>query len=296
MKRITIGLIILSLLTVLTGCGESKPKSHDRLQVVTTFYPIYALTKAIGGKDVDVTSLIATGVEAHDWTPKSKDMMRITDADVFVYNGAGFEGWVDAFIQNDADDNLHVIEASKKADLIESGKQTYDPHVWTSPKQALKMAQVIYAGLAKVDKDNKATYAKNLEKVKKQLAQIDVSYKAVIAKAPRKDVVVSHDAFQYLGRDYGLVVKSIMGLSPEAEPTAKQLQQISTFVRKNNVKVILVEELASPKLAETLASDLGVETTLFNPIEGLTEKQEKAGEDYFSLLKKNASTLEKALQ
>ena len=296
MKRWTVGFIIIGMLAVLTGCGQSKSESDARLQVVTTFYPLYALTKAVGGKDVEVTSLIATGVEAHDWTPKAKDMMRIADADLFVYNGAGFEGWVDAFIQNEADANLHVIEASKNVDRIAIGKKTYDPHVWTSPKQAVKMAQAIYAGLVKVDKANKANYSKNLAKVEKQLEKLDATYNAVVAAAPRKDIVVSHEAFEYLGRDYGLEVKSIMGLSPEAEPTAKQLQQISTFIRENQVKVILVEELASPKLAKTLAADLGVETILFNPIEGLTEKQEKAGEDYFSLLKQNASTLEKALQ
>lgn len=296
MKRWLSGVLLITIVLALTGCGQAKSTSDNRLQVVTTFYPLYALSKAIGGKHVHVTSLIATGVEPHEWSPKAKDMMRITDADVFVYNGAGFEGWVDAFIQNETNSKLQMIEASSQVDLIATGKKTVDPHVWTSPQQAVQMARSIYKGFVQADSIHQDSYAKNLATVEKKLARIDASYKAVVAAAPRKDIVVSHEAFQYLGRDYGVEVKSIMGLSPEAEPTAKQLKQISTFVKTNQVKIILVEELASPKLAKTLAADLGVKTILFNPLEGLTKKQEKAGEDYFSLLQKNASTLQKALQ
>lgn len=296
MKRWTVLLLLFVFVASLVGCGRSNSNKDSRLQVVTTFYPLYALTKAIGGNHVQVTSLIATGVEPHEWSPKAKDMMRISDADVFVYNGAGFEGWVDAYIQNESKSKLQVIEASKGADLIATGKKTFDPHVWTSPKQAMKIAETIYMGLVKADKSHKATYETNYLAVVKRLEQIDQKYQAVVDRATRTDIVVSHEAFQYLALDYGLQVKSIMGLSPEAEPTAKELQQITKFVQKNQVKVILVEELASPKLAKTLASDLGVKTILFNPIEGLTKKQEQADEDYFSLLEKNADTLQKALR
>jgi zinc transport system substrate-binding protein len=284
------------MLVSVVGCGTSKTTKSDRLQVVTTFYPLYALTKAIGGNHVHVTSLIATGVEPHEWSPKAKDMMRISDADVFVYNGAGFEGWVDAFIQNESDAKLHVIEASEDVDLIQTGKQAVDPHIWTSPVQALKMANTIYKGLVKADEKHQADYAKNLAEVEGRLHKINKVYSQAVAQASSRDIVVSHEAFQYLARDYGLRAKSIMGLSPEAEPTAKQLKKITTFVKANHVKVILVEALASPKLAETLAHDLGVQTVPFNPLEGLTKKQQQAGEDYFSLLTKNAHTLQKALQ
>jgi zinc transport system substrate-binding protein len=295
-KRWSIIFLLLALVVSMTGCGQANDKQAGQLQVVTTFYPLYALTKAIGGDHVHVSSLIATGVEPHDWTPKAKDMMRIADADVFVYNGAGFEGWVEAFIQNEADSKLRVIEASKQADLIATGKKTVDPHVWTSPKQAKQMAAAIYQGLIKADPKHQVAYANNLSAVQKKLDAIDEEYVNVVAQASNRNMVVSHDAFAYLARDYGIQVKSIMGLSPETEPTAKELKQISAFVKANRVSVILVEALASPKLARTLAHDLGVKTIAFNPLEGLTKQQQQAGEDYFSLLQSNATTLQKALR
>jgi zinc transport system substrate-binding protein len=117
----------------------------------------------------------------------------------------------------------------------------------------------------------------------------------VIRQAKSREIVVSHDAFAYLARDYGLTQVSLMGLSPESEPTANDMRKISDFVQKYAVKYILVEELSSPKLAKTLADDLAVQTLVFHPLEGLTEQQKKAGDTYLKLMEKNAGILQKAL-
>lgn len=293
-------------ISLLVGCSSKDGKvTTNKLQVVTSFYPLYELSARIGGEYVDVTSLIPTGVEPHDWTPKSKDMMAITNADIFVMNGLGFESWADDFLNDQSNRELLVVEASKGINLIEAAhgddehdhaQEAFDPHVWTSPIQAIEMANNIYRAFVKKDSANQSTYKSNLNDVINELNQIRDEYATIVSQASRKEIVVSHEAFGYLARDFSIKQTAIMGLSPEAEPTAKDLKHISDFVKQNNVRYILVEELSSPKLAETLANDLGVMTLTFNPLEGLTEQQQKAGETYLSLMRGNARVLEKALQ
>jgi zinc transport system substrate-binding protein len=279
---------------VLSGCTSKPARTTDgKLHVVTTFYPLYALAKQIGGDQVSVTCLVPTGVEPHEWTPKMKDMTTITAADMFIYNGAGFEGWVDDFLSTQQLDGLTVIQASKGVSLIQNG--TVDPHVWTSPKSAKMMAKNIYLGLVKLDAKHKSTYDKNWQVVQDELTKLQATYRNVIRQAKSREIVVSHDAFAYLARDFGLTQVSLMGLSPESEPTANDMREISDFVKKHDVKYILVEELSSPKLAKTLADDLAVQTLVFHPLEGLTEQQKKAGDTYLKLMEKNAGILQKAL-
>jgi zinc transport system substrate-binding protein len=105
-------------------------------------------------------------------------------------------------------------------------------------------------------------------------------------------IVVSHDAFGYLGR-YGLRVHGIAGLSPDAEPSAKHIRELQDLARTSGVTTVFSETLASPKLSETLAHDLGMHSAVLDPIEGV-QKDAPKGTDYLSLMRRNLSTLRKA--
>jgi zinc transport system substrate-binding protein len=316
--------LIAMMMFILGGCGASDVNMVEgKVNVVTSFYPLYDFTRKIGGEHVNVINLIPAGVESHDWTPKSRDMKNITKADILVYNGAGFEGWVHDFLESlKGDSKLLVIEASQGIPLISTSEEGepadeahegeeqhdghsdeqghspggVDPHVWLSPLQMKKLAENIKDALVQADAAHQSDYEANFELLAAKLDELHQKYVSVTSSAARKDIVVSHQAFGYLVRDYGLRQLPVMGLSPESEPTAQDIRKISQFVREHNVRYILFEELVSPKLAQTLADDLNIETLVFNPIEGLTEEQEKANEDYISLMEKNLISLEKALQ
>ncbi|WP_213413528.1 metal ABC transporter solute-binding protein, Zn/Mn family, partial [Xylanibacillus composti] len=172
----------------------------------------------------------------------------------------------------------------------------YDPHAWVSPLSAKKMAEQILQALIEVDPDHAEDYRANYEQIAAQFDELDEELRAIIAAGNRTDIVVSHHAYGYLERDYGLVQLAVMGISPESEPTPQDMKNITQYVQEHGVQYILFEELASPRIAEILAQEAGVETLVFNPVEGLTEEQEKAGEDYFTVMKRNLTSLEKALQ
>lgn len=266
---------------------------------------------------MNVINLVPTGVEPHDWSPKGRDMQNISRAQMFLYLGAGFEGWVDDTLSSlQKDSKVTVVEASKGLSLIEAAEEEVqeangkadshnhtttehghvDPHVWLSPLNAKQMALTIKDQLVKLDAVHKADYEANYTKYAAQLDQLHNQYKQALTPLTKKQIVVTHQSFAYLTKEYGLTQKPIMGLSPDAEPTSKGLQDINEFIRTNNVKYIFFEELVSDRLAKTLAKDAKVETMVLNPIEGLTDEQTKAGADYISLMEVNLKNLIKALQ
>jgi zinc transport system substrate-binding protein len=303
---------------VLSACGGAKQSLvQGKINVVASFYPLYDFARKIGGDHVNVINLVPAGVEPHDWSPKSRDITNITQADLFVYLGAGFEGWVhDVLSSLQPDAKVTAVEASKGLKLIAAADEheqeddhqqgdrhahgehesEWDPHVWLSPVNAKIMAQTMKDHLVKLDPAHQADYEANFKRFADQLDRLNDSFKQSLSPLTKREIVVTHNSFGYLCKEYGLTQKAIMGISPDAEPTSKDLQQINAFIKEHDVKYIFFEELVSDKLAKTLAKDAHIETLVLNPIEGLTEDQLKAGEDYLSLMESNLKNLLKALQ
>lgn len=305
-------IMIAAVALMLSGCGSSSSSklSEDKTNVVTSFYPLYYLASEIGGEYANVINLIPTGVEPHDWSPKSRDLDTAAKAQLLLYNGAGLEGWIDDFLEGlpknsqlmtgamsegitllDADSEEH-----EEHDDHDHGDLDVDPHTWVSPKSMLVMADNVKQMLIKADAAHEEQFRANYEKVAEQLKTLDEQYTRELGALQKHDIVVSHQAFGYLARDYGLHEQSIMGLSPDAEPRAQDLLKLAKFVKENDVKYIFFEELVSSTLAETLANEADVETLVLNPVEGLTDKQQKNGDNYVTIMESNLQNLLKALQ
>ncbi|WP_028596123.1 metal ABC transporter solute-binding protein, Zn/Mn family [Paenibacillus assamensis] len=335
MKRSKIWLSILlgAIIMLTTACGNSAAVQIEegKVNVVTSFYPLYYMAKEIGGEHVNVVNLIPSGVEPHDWTPKSVDLQNVSKAQIMLYQGAGFEGWIEDF-KNGLDNNSKVklIEASKGVTLIEgthaeeesghghehgheaghneesghhheneeghSHEGGIDPHTWVSPKSAIVMAENVKQALIDADSSNKAYYEERHKQLHDKLVALDKQYADSIKQTSKKDIIVSHHAFGYLARDYGIHQHAIMGIAPNAEPRAQDILRLTKLVEEKQIKYIFFEELVSDTLAKTLASEANVETLVLNPLEGLTKEQEAAGENYLTLMERNLQHLLKALQ
>jgi zinc transport system substrate-binding protein len=301
---------IAALALLIAGCSDSTSTklSEDKTNVVTSFYPLYYLASEIGGDYANVINLIPTGVEPHEWSPKSRDLETAAKAQLLLYNGAGLEGWIDDFLEGLPKDSklitgpmsegVKLLDASSEEEHEDHdhGGVDVDPHTWVSPKSMLIMADNVKQMLIKADAAHEEQYKANYEKLVEQLKKLDEQYKRELGAVHKKDIVVSHQAFGYLARDYGLHEKSIMGLSPDAEPRAQDLLNLAKFVKENGVKYIFFEELVSSTLADTLASEADVETLVLNPVEGLTDEQKKNGDNYVTIMESNLQNLLKALQ
>lgn len=327
---------LLAAMLALSGCGKNTDGGkivEGKVNVITSFYPIYEFAQAIGGEDANVINLLPTGVEPHDWTPRSQDILNVSKAQLFLYNGAGLEGWVPNFLKGlGSDAKVKTVEVSQGIELIEAngddghghgddghghGEEAeheagteadheeetadhadhhVDPHTWVSPKSAIVMAENIKNSFVDADPEHQAAYEARYQELLGQLQELDAKFTEQLSALPNKEIVVSHQAFGYLCRDYGLSQHAIMGLSPEAEPRAQDLVALSKLVKEEGIRYIFFEELVSDKLAKTLASEAGVETLVLNPVEGLTKSQAKAGDNYFTLMEKNLQNLIQALQ
>lgn len=293
--------------------GSAVTQNDDKISVVASFYPVYDFASKIGGDKVTVKNLVPAGSEPHDWEPAPSDITSLEHADVFVYSGAGMESWVTKVLGTLDNKNLVVAEASKgltlrkwnadqnggdakDSDQDEHEGTIYDPHVWLAPLNAKQEMKNIETALIKADPKDKSYFEDNYKTWSAKCDQLDQEYRDTLSPLPNKAIVVSHEAFGYLCDAYGLKQMGISGISPDVEPDPARMAEIQDFVKANHVKVIFSEDLVSPKVAESIAKATGAKMELLNPLEGLTDEELAAGDDYFSVMRQNLATLKSALQ
>lgn len=315
MNRLIKKLLGVFLVTALglAGCSSKVTKSETKQQkkkvIYTTFYPVRDLTSRIVGDKMEVRQIIKGDQEPHDYELQTKDMAEISKADLIIYNGAGMESFIEALKKTVKDNNkfldlsvgLTLLKATSQDghdhDKEKHGKEEHqvNPHTWLSVKNAMFELKSIYEKVSNLDPENKDFYKRNLEKSLADFKKLDEKFSSEIAKLPanvEKHFVVSHAAFNYLARDYGLKQAAIAGISPEEEPTAQQLKKLADFVKKHKIKVIFFEGKATPKVAKTLAKEVGVRTDVLYTLESVTGEEEKMG--YIGLMEKNLENLVKS--
>jgi zinc transport system substrate-binding protein len=170
-----------------------------------------------------------------------------------------------------------------------------DPHIWLDPKLAQKEIATIAMAFEKFDNTNRVFYEKNAISLKNKLDVLDQGFRLGLLNCQQNNIVTSHAAFGYIASDYGLNQISVTGLSPDAEPSPQKMAEISQFAKTNQIKYIFFETLVSPRLADTIAGEIGAKTLVFNPLEGLTKDEQAKGWDYFSIQKENLANLKIAL-
>ncbi len=274
------------------GCTDAPP-SPTRPLVVATFYPLYEFSAHVAGDRAEVLSLVPPGVEPHDWEPSPQDVARVQRARLLVYNGAGLEPWLGRLLKDSAAPG--AVNATDGLPLARGAGGAPDPHVWLDPVLAQAMVERIRDALARADPGGAGGYAERARAFQGRLARLHESYEQGLARCERREIVVSHSAFGYLAARYALSVVPVMGLSPEAEPSPARLAAIVRFARERKVKYIFFETLVSPRLADTLAREVGAGTLVLDPVEGISPEQARAGQGYVALMEENLKNLRLAL-
>lgn len=313
-----VGLLLIAVIFTLTACGQTNKQEEsgksDTIKVVSTFYPMYDFAKNVVGDAGDVQLLIPAGTEPHDYEPSAKDIAKITDADVFVYNSHELETWVKDVLENVDEKKVAVVEAASSIDLMAGAAHDHDhdeeeadhdehdhdheldPHVWLDPVLAQKEVEAIRDALVKKYPEQKATFEKNAATYIEKLKALDTEYQEAFKDAKNKTFVTQHAAFGYLAKQYGLTQESIAGISPDQEPSPSRLAELKKYIKEHNVSVIYFETSASSKVAETLARETDVELAVLNPLESITQKEQDKGEDYISVMKANLEALKKSIK
>jgi zinc transport system substrate-binding protein len=278
---------------------NNQSKYQNKIQITTSFYPLYFFTSQIGGNLVNVVNITKNGVEPHDYEPTIKDIQNIQNSKLLITVGAGFEPWFTKIKSDLGKSNIQLLEITNRLNLIKNNTLSeniiYDPHVWLSPKLAIKITDEITANLIRIDVKNQTYYQNNADILKNKLSELDQEYKTGLALCKINTFITSHAAFSYLAKEYNLIQIPISGINPESEPTPKQIEEIINIADKVKIHYIFFETLVNPKLSQIIASEVHAQTSVLNPIEGLTNEEIKNGTDYFSLMKNNLKNLRIAL-
>jgi zinc transport system substrate-binding protein len=298
---------LLSLSLFATACGSQEPiaETEEKLVITTSLYPVYFFTSEIVQDKAEVFNLTPGGVEPHDYEPTPRDLQSLEASDLLVVNGS-LEPWLADLKAPLEEKGVNILVLTEDMDLLEGSSEheeeedhdegTKDPHVWLDPLLAYEMVEHLTRELTILDPMNAEFYEANADSLKNKLLVLNEDYTAALTSCEQSTFVTSHAAFAYLANRYGLTQLPISGLSPDIEPSMTEVAQIVDFVRENEVKVIFFESLVSPKLSETIAEEVGAETLVLNPLEGLTEADVTAGKDYFSEMEQNLTNLSVALE
>lgn len=295
-------LAVLAVLALpaLSACGAGAA-GDGRPQVVASFYPLQFVADRIAGDHAEVTNLTNPGAEPHELELTPRQTVHLSQSDVVLYE-KGLQPAVDRQIANDTP--KHAINVTSIVSLSavppglgdETAKTSSgaagDPHFWQDPTLLAKVADSFAATMEKVDPTHAADYRANNDALQADLAALDQDFKNGLAHCQSRTLVVSHDAFEYLGRRYDLKVYPIAGISPDAEPSPKHLNELADLIRTDKITTVFSERLASPKLADALANDLGITTAVLDPIEGLSKTDPDA--TYLTLMRANLQAIQKA--
>ena len=313
MKRLIGILAMLVLAGMLTACGASgkAEDSKEKLSVMTTFYPMYDFTKAIVGDEGEVELLIPAGTDSHDYEPSAKDMAKIQDTDIFVYNDENMETWVPAIQKTLQEGNVHTIKATEGMLLLPGSEEGHDhdhehgeeghtheldPHVWLAPSLAIKQVANIRDQLIEAYPEKQEVWTKNAAAYTEKLQALHQLYQETFKQAKQRSFVTQHAAFNYLALEYGLNQVSIAGLSSSEEPSAARIAELKHFVKEHGINYIYFEENAKDSIARTLANEAGVSLEVLNPLEELTNEQIENGENYLSIMESNLEALKKTTE
>lgn len=276
---------IAAALALTAAACSGQTGSGDGTQVVTGFYPLQFVAERVGAGHTAVSTLAQPGVEPHDLELKPSQVAQISGADLVVHL-SGFQPEFDeAIAQNAAGRSLDVATVTP---LSEGA----DPHVWLDPARLALIADAVAARLGEIDPANAASYAERATALKADLEALDEEFAEGLKTCERHEVITSHAAFGYLAERYGLEQVALTGLTPESEPTPQRFAEVAAIARDSDATTIFYEPLGSPRVAESLAGEIGAQTKVLDPLESLS--QEGQG-DYLSVMRSNLGTLRDAL-
>lgn len=324
-----IAIIAIALLIPLAASGWAdttgvRQADTGVITVAASFYHLAHFAQQVGNGGVRVANITPNGVEPHEFEPTPKDVRGIYKSRVFVFNGAGIDAWAEKLSRDLAKSGVITLNASsiiplrtteQKNDYTEShtanhtanhtesrnmaqdstSNKTFDPHFWLDPVLAQKEVEAIRDVLVEANPQNAALFDKNAAFYVEKLKALDEKYREGLKNCRLRDIVVTHAAFSYLAARYGFKTIPLTGISPVEDPSARKLGEISRIVKSKNIKYIFFENLVSPRLAKTIATETGAFTLSLNPIEGLTPDDVKKGSDYISLMEDNLKNLRVAL-
>ena len=316
----------------LTVLAPASAESDGPIRVVATFSILGDMVSRIGGEHVAVTTLVGPDGDTHVYRPTPAAARAVSEADILVVNGLGFEGWLDRLIESTNFDGVRVVatagidpitfeddhgddhdgdhdhEESKAAEdhgdehdahgdeHEDHAHGAFDPHAWQSLRHAVTYVDNVTLALANFSPESASTFYRSRALYVAEIEALDAEIRSLLAEVPddARTIVTSHDAFQYFGRDYGLAFIAPQGLSTESEASAKDVVRLIELIREQGIRAVFLENIADSRLLKRIAdeTDATIGGTLYP---GALSGPEGPAPTYLDMMRHNARTLAQAL-
>jgi zinc transport system substrate-binding protein len=318
-------LLAVAALMISYGSGApagASPGSEAKVKVVTTLFPLYDFVRTIGQDKVAVSLLLPPGVEAHSFEPRPSDIVKISEADLFIYTGKFMEPWVDQVLKGVTNPNLKIVDASVGIPLLTGESEAHedqgqgkggaadkeegghhhshagvDPHIWLDLSNAQKMVDTIVRALVQVDPVHREIYLRNGDEYKKKLAALDGRFMSELSHCAKREIVQGgHFSFGYLARRYHLTYVAALGFTPDSQPSPRQLVALVKQIRDHGLKYVFYEELIEPRVAETLSRETGATLLMLHGAHNVSKQELERGVTFLSIMEQDLTNLKVGLE
>ena len=309
---LVVGLIVGAIAIGIWKLAGNR-KSGEEVDVLATNFIGYDLARAVvGDTGVKVSMLLKPGAEMHDFEPTPEDIIKIREADLFIYVGGESDEWVEELLDNNEIPEEKVLRLMdlvdvKEEELVEGmeeehedvdGEVEYDEHVWTSPVNAMKMVDGVREKMATIYPEKAEAFARNAEEYNARLMDIDRKIREVVAEGARKELIFGDRfPFRYFVDEYGLdYYAAFPGCSEQTEASSQTIAYLIDKAKTEGVKVILKIELTSDKLAQTIADEAGAKVMTLNAAHNISQEDFERGVTYAEIMEGNLEALREALE
>ncbi len=307
--------VLLSLF-LLGGCSSQQQSSQNSVSggkpiIVATLFPQYDFAREIVGDKAEVMLLMPPGVESHSYEPTPKDILTLEKADLILYTGSAMEPWAQRVLDSIDNTEVEILDVSTGITLVEDSKdgheedqdaedlhtQPYNPHIWTSPKNAIKMVINIQQAISQVDPENASLYQENASQYLAELTKLDETFRQIVQNGTSRELYFgSRFAMLYFVQEYGLdAISAYDSCSTETEPSAGAIASMITAIKEKSIPVIYYQELTEPKIARSISEATGAQMLLMHSCHNLSKEEFGSGVTYLDLMKQNAENLGKGL-
>ncbi len=302
-KPVSLLLIVTLLASVavfLSACQGQTPPAAEKeaegkpLTIVTSFYPMYIatinITKDVPGvKVINMTKPVTGCLHDYQFTPE--DLKTLSEAQIFVINGAGMEAFMDKVVSQLPE--LKIVDASKDIPLITGdGEEGDNPHLWVSISNAIQQEKNIGLQLAALDPAHAGQYSANTTTYVGKLEELRAKMHQALDGVEKRDIITFHEAFPYFASEFNLNIAAVIEREPGSEPSAAELSDTIEIIKKSGINALFTEPQYSARAAETIANETGAKVFILDPVvSGPLEL-----DAYLNIMERNMKTLEEALK
>jgi len=306
--------LILLLTILLCGCAanEQPIQTGDGFSVIATIFPAYDFAREIAGDKANVTQLLPPGAESHTYEPAPQDIIAIQQSDLFIYTGGEGDVWIDDILESMGDKAPQTLKMMDHVQLLEAEggihddhhhhpgdghHHDFDEHVWTSPKNAVKIAEAIAQKLCEMDAENAESYNARFEAYSKKLGELDKKLTQTVEAAKRRTILVGDRfPFLYLAEHYGIDYHAAFSAcGSEGDASAATVAHLADTVKQQQLPAVLHIEFSNKSVAAAIAETAGVEMKQLHSCHNVTKEEVKSGASYLSLMEQNIETLNQVL-